>query len=383
MKTLQPGYGAPKVKIDWRQIAAAARQPPAPTKFKQRHDFGPNPGALQMLVYAPDGLPPGAALIVVLHGCGQQAEKYAHDAGWIALAERFGFAVLAPQQTRANNPNGCFNWFSAADTTRGAGEAASIRQMIETALGDHNLDRSRVFVTGLSAGGAMTSAMLAAYPDVFAGGSIIAGLPYGAAANVNEALASMRNPPERSGSEWGETIRRASAHRGPWPKIAIWHGDDDAIVSPRNGEACVSQWIDVHGIDGAFADERLNVSHRKRSWRDEGGTVVIESFRLPGFAHGAPIASGSDDTCFGSAGAFVFEAGISASYHTASFWGLTDKHPAPPRQDNVEVEKSAALSGEILFPQDPVPTPHIHSGKVNRVQTVIENALRAAGLMPR
>jgi poly(hydroxyalkanoate) depolymerase family esterase len=116
-------------------------------------------------------------LVVALHGCTQTAADYDHGSGWTRLADRYGFAVLFPEQQRANNPNNCFNWFLPSDTRRSHGEAFSIRQMIERVITDHGVDRRRVFVVGLSAGGAMTSAMLATYPDLFAGGAIIAGLP--------------------------------------------------------------------------------------------------------------------------------------------------------------------------------------------------------------
>ena len=88
------------------------------------------------------------------------------------------------EQQRSNNPNGCFNWFQTGDIERGHGEALSIRQMVAKMVFDHGIDPARVFVTGLSAGGTMTSVN----PDVFAGGAIIAGLPYGAANSVQQAL---------------------------------------------------------------------------------------------------------------------------------------------------------------------------------------------------
>ncbi|MCL6569654.1 MAG: PHB depolymerase family esterase, partial [Meiothermus silvanus] len=109
----------------------------------------------------------------------------------INRADRFGLAVIAPQQTSSNNPNRCFNWFSPGDVGRGGGEAASIAAMVSHAIQAHDLDNDRVFVTGLSAGGAMAAAMLAAYPDLFAGGAVIAGLPYGVARNVQDALRVM------------------------------------------------------------------------------------------------------------------------------------------------------------------------------------------------
>src|SRR3954471_13645524 len=103
--------------------------------------------------------------------------------------------------------------------------------MIEYIIRTRGIDRRRVFVTGLSAGGAMTAVMLATYPELFAGGAIIAGLPFAAAANVRDALDSMRSAPLRAPRDWGDAVRAASSFRGPWPKISIWHGAVDATVN--------------------------------------------------------------------------------------------------------------------------------------------------------
>src|SRR5262249_9794647 len=122
-------------------------------------DFGANPGALKMFSYLPPTMPKRPALVVVLHGCGQNAAGYDHRAGWSTLAKRYGFALLMPEQQGANNANTCFNWFNPEDATRDSGEAASIRQMIAKMVKDHHIHRRRIFITGLSAGGAMTSVM--------------------------------------------------------------------------------------------------------------------------------------------------------------------------------------------------------------------------------
>ena len=183
--------------------------------------FGANPGDLRMFSFVPGDqrarqrLP----LVVVLHGCGQNAAGYDVGAGWSALAESFGFALLMPEQKHSNNANGCFNWFVPEDTTRDSGEAASIRQMVARMVRDHNIDETRIFVTGLSAGGAMTSVMLATYPDVFAGGAVIAGLPYGVATNLQQALNAMYQSRPHPAAELGDLVRNASPHHGPWPKI--------------------------------------------------------------------------------------------------------------------------------------------------------------------
>ncbi|MBK8210758.1 MAG: PHB depolymerase family esterase [Rhodospirillales bacterium] len=139
--------------------------------------FGSNPGNLRMLTYVPQDLPPNAALVVVLHGCTQTATSYDTGTGWSTLADRHGFALLLPEQRRSNNPLRCFNWFRGQDYVRDGGEPESIRQMVERLVSEHGIDRRRIFVTGLSAGGAMTSVMLATHPELFAGGAVVAGVP--------------------------------------------------------------------------------------------------------------------------------------------------------------------------------------------------------------
>src|SRR5204863_8453801 len=181
-------------------------QPGAPTHLTELAGFGSNPGALRMFTYVPQKLGRAPGLVVVLHGCTQSATSYDLGAGWSTLAERYGFVLLCPEQTAANNPKTCFNWFLAGDTARGRGEALSIRQMIEKTIGAHGIDRTQVFITGLSAGGALTAAMLATYPEVFAAGAIIAGLPYGAAGNIQQAFESMFQGRPRPSREWGDLV---------------------------------------------------------------------------------------------------------------------------------------------------------------------------------
>ncbi|MGM0915815.1 MAG: extracellular catalytic domain type 1 short-chain-length polyhydroxyalkanoate depolymerase, partial [Pseudomonadota bacterium] len=141
-------------------------------------EFGANPGGLDAKIYIPEGLPAGAPLVVVLHGCKQTAAKYDEGSGWSEIAEQYGVALLFPEQRRLNNWLLGFNWFKPGDSNRGAGEPLSILNMVERVVSDHGIDPERIFITGLSAGGAMTSVMLATYPETFAGGAIIAGLPY-------------------------------------------------------------------------------------------------------------------------------------------------------------------------------------------------------------
>src|SRR5205085_8954569 len=210
-----------------------------------------NPGNLRMLVHVPKGLPSTAPLVVALHGCNQTADEYDYGTGWSSLANRLGFAVVYPQQQSSNNPKNCFSWFMPGDISRGHGEALSIRQMIEHAIVSFGVDRQRVFVTGLSAGGAMATVMLATYPELFAGGAIIAGLPYGCARSVQQAFEAMFTEQSTEAHVLGDRVREASRHPGPWPKISIWHGMADPIVKPSNAEDIIRQWTNVHNISVA------------------------------------------------------------------------------------------------------------------------------------
>ena len=143
--------------------------PPAQAAtLQQVASFGSNPGGLTMFSYRPDGLPAGAPVVVQLHGCTQDAATYFASSGWRTFADRHGFALVLAQQSTANNSNTCFNWFEAGDVARGQGEAASIASMVGHAVTAYGSDRSRVYVTGLSAGGAMAASIVASLPILVA-----------------------------------------------------------------------------------------------------------------------------------------------------------------------------------------------------------------------
>ena len=333
-----------------------------------------NPGALRARCYVPATLPPGAPLVVALHGCTQTASGYDHGTGWSHLADANGFAVLLPEQQRGNNPNLCFNWFTPADTARDAGEAASIHAMIEAMITMHSLDRARVFVTGLSAGGAMANAMLAAYPDVFASGAIIAGLPFGAASSMTEAFGAMRG-------QTRPTKPLCVIAGGRLPTLSVWHGTADRTVAASNGDAVVDQWLTIHNL--AEQPTRVDtVGNQPRSvWCDKDGREIIEYFPIAGMAHGLPLNPGDVDSRE-IAGPFMLDAGISSTRHIAHFWGIApavgtaQKPLVDPIHAAPGVERKSRPTGWKM----PNPTFAPGSSK-GGVSEVIENALRAAGLM--
>jgi len=315
-----------------REKAALARGASArwPTRLRELTGFGANPGNLRMFAYAPKDLPPKAPLIIALHGCTQTAAEYDHGTGWSSLADRLGFAVVYPQQQPANNPKNCFSWFLPDDIARGHGEARSIRDMVEHAIATFASDRRKVFVTGLSAGGAMASVMLATYPEVFAGGAIIAGLPYGSASNVQQAFEAMFTDQGNTAQALGDRVRAASRHRGPWPKISVWHGANDPIVRPSNGEDIIRQWTNVHGLSENPLHHDFIENHTRRVWSDANGTALIEAFSISGMMHGVPLATTTGERC-GSAGAFFLDVGISSTHHIARFFRLHESAVEMPR----------------------------------------------------
>jgi len=256
--------------------------------------FGSNPGRLSMLVHLPDDDPaPCRPLVVLLHGCGQAAATFARSSGWLALSDQLGIPLVLPEQADENNQGRCFNWFRPDHTGRGRGEALSIRQMVATAVERFGSDPSRVFIAGLSAGGAMAAALLAAYPDVFAAGAVVAGLPVGAAASVPEALRRMAEAgPDRSPLEWAAQVRQAAPpqYRGPWPRLSVWHGAADRVVDPANARLIAAQWASVHGIDQA-SKESVDLSGMRRDRWGAAGRPLVELCSVPDLAHDWPPGS--------------------------------------------------------------------------------------------
>ena len=323
---LQRGYRAASQLVSLRLPASASAGPSfgLPDRVTEVADFGSNPGRLRMLIFRPpEVLRAGAPLIIVLHGCHQDATGFATDAGWLALARRLRLPLVLPEQSAGNNRGRCFNWFRPGDTGRDSGEALSIRQMVRVAVKRFGSDRRRVFVVGLSAGGAMTAALLAAYPAVFAAGAVVAGMPVGVASNPAMALLRMRRADRHRSRDSLAAVVAAAAPprqaRRSWPRLSIWQGGRDRTVDPDNAELLAAQWSALHGLAAIPASDAAPLpGARRRCW----GTAkkpAVELWTLAEMGHGFPVAAGEAGE---GPGPWVLSAGVSAVQAIADFWQL-------------------------------------------------------------
>ena len=239
-------------------------------------------GARPYKLYIPTGYTAGRALplVVMLHGCTQNPDDFAAGTRMNRLAEERQCFVLYPAQTRSANQSHCWNWFKRAHQRRDKGEPAIIAGMTREIVQRHGIDSRKVYVAGLSAGGAMAAVMGAAYPELYAAVGIHSGLPVGSAHDLPSAFAAMRGaPPARaSGAAAGRVV----------PAI-VFHGDQDATVHPSNGAQVASQCVarDDKSIDVIVQRGQVPGGHAYTCTvhRDSAGRVILEHWEVHGAGH--------------------------------------------------------------------------------------------------
>lgn len=282
-----------------------------------------NPGNLTMEKYIPDAMPAQAPLVVILHGCTQNGQEYLNKAGWKKLADQYKFAVLLPTQKSANNMNACFNWFEPNDIDRGKGEGASIINAMDRVIADHALDGSRVFVSGLSAGGAMTSVMLGTYPERFKGGAVNAGVVYGCARNVFSGLTCMTNPGSSTPQQFGDKVRTANpGYSGPWPTVQVFHGKNDDKVGIANLTAIMKQWTNVHGIDQTADVTGTGGNADIKRYNNAQGVSKVETYEINGMGHATVVNPGAAAEDCGEAAQYYVDGNVCSAFVSGKFWGI-------------------------------------------------------------
>lgn len=257
----------------------------------------------------PHATDPVTALVVMLHGCTQNPDDFAAGTDMNTLAREQGFMVVYPEQAQDANPQRCWNWFKHNHQKRGSGEPALIANLAQTLAQKHGINPRRVFVAGLSAGGAMAAIVGVAYPDVFAAVGVHSGLASGAAGNVAEALIAMKSGSAKGVMSRGASADKTVAHKA-LPTI-VFHGDQDQTVHMRNGEevlaAVLGGQTDRTATAGTHAakvvDQGVSLRGRRftrTSYSDAAGTPVAEYWVLHGGGHawsgGSPSGSYTDST---------------------------------------------------------------------------------------
>jgi poly(hydroxyalkanoate) depolymerase family esterase len=284
--------------------------------------FGTNPGNLQMFTYIPTGLPTARPLVVVLHGCTQSAASMDTETGWAKWADTYSFALVFPQQRTPNNPSRCFNWWLNADSSRTGGEAESVNSMVTYMKTTYGTDASKVFVTGLSAGGAMTNVMLATYPDVYAAGAPVAGVPYRCATTAAQTSACNNGTTNLTPQQWGDKVRAAFAWGGAYPRVSIWHGGADATVSPLMMTETMEQWTNANGVDQTADVTDTVGGYPHNVYKDGGGSARVETYSITGMGHGYPVDPGTGATQCGTATGYNLDVNLCASYYIGQWFGI-------------------------------------------------------------
>jgi poly(hydroxyalkanoate) depolymerase family esterase len=253
-------------------------------------------GTRSYKLYVPSGYRrQSLPLVVMLHGCTQDPEDFAAGTRMNCLAEEHPCVVLYPAQAQGANPSKCWNWFKKGDQRRDQGEPSIVAGITRRIMGSHNIDPRRVYVAGLSAGGAMAMTMGRTYPDLYAAVGVHSGLAYAVAHDLPSALAVMRQDHVATGRVGIGGGGRLTIGERLIPTI-VFHGDRDRTVHPLNGEQVIAQLLSVPRSGDADAGTTSHVTiergqaanghaYTRTIYHDAGGQPSLEHWLVHGAGH--------------------------------------------------------------------------------------------------
>lgn len=289
--TARPAPSAIPSVVKAAQAAPASQSAPVSQLtpgLRRVDDFGPNPTGLGMYVYIPMHVSPHPAVVVAIHGCHQSGTEFYRRTEFAALADKYGFIVIYPSVTRTA-PRPCFDSSSASALSRdGGSDPAGIVSMVRYAQTRLQANPRQVYVAGFSSGAMMTNLLLSEYPDVFSAGSAISGVPYGCFAmpdtslwNSNCADGLIHDTPQR----WGDLVRAADPdYQGTRPRVQLWYGTADAVLSYANFGQEVDQWTNVLRAHlGGTSQLSAGITHSV--YVDSAGQTEVDAYSAPGQGH--------------------------------------------------------------------------------------------------
>ena len=290
---VDPGGVVIDLKPERVTVDARRGKPVLPQgSFEARRHVEPG-GRIEYMLYRPADAASGLPLVVMLHGCTQSPEDFALGTGMNRLADELGFLVAYPRQTPAANQQKCWNWFRPGDQERGRGEPALIAGVTRDVIEAERADAVRVYVAGLSAGGAAAAIMADAYPDLFAAVGVHSGLACGAARDLPGALSAMKR-----GSASGGKRRNTASRFVP---LITFHGDRDGTVHEINARELVAAATAATGVPVEVEVETGKAggrSYTRALSRDTAGKALIEQWTVAGAGHawsgGDPAGSYAD-----------------------------------------------------------------------------------------
>lgn len=288
-----------------------------------------NPGNLNAFIHEPVNKPTKKIpLVLVLHGCNQDAIEISSGSGWNKLADSLNFFVLYPEQKGANNMIKCFNWFSKDDQEKDKGEIASIHEMVKYAVSHYSIDTTKIFIYGVSAGAAMSVNYMACYPNTIKSGAILAGTAYKQVESVGKSFSEMKQP-----TMFDETnLRRKlysqdSLYKGEFPQLIVIHGTDDKVVQYGNGEVLIKQWKTAFNVTSEsmkqVAAGPTTPTIMRTDYKDSKGRSVIILYKANKWGHYLMIDPGPGIKQGGEVSKHAKDGDFFSTYEIAKDWNLT------------------------------------------------------------
>ncbi len=291
-------------------------------------DFGKNPGNLKFYLHPNNSIKEKKRpLVIVLHGCTQNAKEAAELSGWNKLADTNNFIVIYPQQKFINNTNLCFNWFLNHDIDKNKGECESIFEMITYTKSKFNVDSSKIFITGFSAGAAMSLVMVAVHPETFNTAALFAGGAYKSATNPIEAISVMLGKKQINSKDLAYLVKKQNvSYTQNYPKLIIYHAVNDPIVNYKNSNLIIKQWTELYKSD--TIPESIETDYKniktltKETFNNQSGEIFLTRYSIDNIGHRLLVSPGESNNKGGKTGLFGIDLGYHSTYETAQQFGI-------------------------------------------------------------